>query len=308
MKIEYLYEFLDLVETMNYSLSASRLYISQPTLSRHIKAMEKELGFPLFNTTSHGISLTRTGELAVHSFRKIVREYDRYLAQCENMSMQVTGTLRIGFLYYSMDDFFSPFLEKMEEKYPHVKFVISNYQPQALYDDLQNGKIDVGSLVFYDIKQHKDLRLQQISTQGTLAIMRNDHVLSSAETVTLEELAFSKLIFLKNDPYSNEITGELLSMKTIHFPDVIYSDNIETVPQTVRRTGGIHLTGESCKKQNASGICYKDVAGPGTRSSFCLAALPTNDNPLINILFREAEEFYKAAALFHALEIPHTLY
>ena len=144
------------------------------------------------------------------------------------------------------------------------------------------------------------------TVRHTGAVFFDDRMLY--ETVTLEELAFSKLISLKNDPYSNEITGELLSMKKIHFPDVIYSDNIETVPQTVRRTGGIHLTGESCKKQNASGICYKDVAGPGTRSSFCLAALPTNDNPLINILFREAEEFYKAAALFHTLEIPHTLY
>ena len=56
-------------------------------------------------------------------------------------------------------------------------------------------------------KQHKDLRLQQISTQGTLAIMRNDHVLSSAKTITMEELAFSKLIYLKNDPYSMRSQG-----------------------------------------------------------------------------------------------------
>ena len=61
MKIEYLYEFLDLVETMNYSLSASRLYISQPTLSRHIQAMEKELGFPLFHTSSHAYRCTADG-------------------------------------------------------------------------------------------------------------------------------------------------------------------------------------------------------------------------------------------------------
>lgn len=293
MKIEYLKEYLDLAETMNYSLSAGRLYISQPTLSRHIQTMEKELGFSLVETSSHGITLTKTGELAIPAFRKIVQEYDQYLERCKNLTQQLTGTLRIGILYYAMDEFFSEFLELMREKYPNINLVVNNYQPQPLYDDLWSGKVDVASLTFYDLSRHKDLRLQKIGTQGTLAMMRNDHVLCDTDTVTLEELSFSDLISLKNDAHSNEITGELLARKKIHFPNILYTDNIETVPMAIRKTGGIHLTGESCKKQNANGICYKDVIGPGTRFIFCLASLPSNDNALIDVLYEEARAWFR---------------
>lgn len=293
MKIEYIREFLSLVETMNFSITARTVFISQPTLSRHIQAMEKELGTALFNTTSHGISLTKQGEMAIAHFRKIVREYDRFLERCDNLFTQVSGTLRIGILYYSMDEFFSEFLEQLKEKYPNVNFLVSNYQPQPLYDDLWSGKIDVASLIFFDLQKHNDLRLQKIGTQGVVAILNKDHPLSSESDINLKDLLDLDLISLKNDLHSNEITEELFTIQKVRFNTIRYTDNIETVPAAIRKSGGVHITGESCKKQNASGVVYKDISGANSRGSFCLAALPDNDNPLIDLLLEEAKEFYK---------------
>lgn len=292
MKIEFIREFLHLTETLNFSLSASQLFISQPTLSRHIQILEKEIGHSLVYTSSHGVFLTKYGELAIPHFHRILSEYAQYLTQCENLSKQVSGTLRIGILYYSMDDYFSSFLEHLNEKFPSIEFSVSNYQPQPLYEDLLHGKVDVASLTFFDMKRHTDLKLQKIGTQGTIIMMHKDHSLAEAEKVTLDDLTGSALISLKNDLHSNEVVSELLDIKGIHFPHTLYTDNIETVPIMIRKNGGVHLTGESCRKQNASGICYKDLYGSDTRSDFCLASLPGNNNPLIDLLYSEAREFF----------------
>ena len=52
MDISYMNEFVVLAEVKKYSAAARRLHISQPTLSRHIQAMEAELGFALFDRTT----------------------------------------------------------------------------------------------------------------------------------------------------------------------------------------------------------------------------------------------------------------
>ena len=49
MKTEHMREFLELAETKNYSSAAKNLFISQPTLSRRIQAIEEELGYNNLN-------------------------------------------------------------------------------------------------------------------------------------------------------------------------------------------------------------------------------------------------------------------
>lgn len=63
MELSYIKEFIVLAEYKNFSKAAEELYISQPTLSKHIQAMERELGGKLFNRSTHGVSLTEFGEL-----------------------------------------------------------------------------------------------------------------------------------------------------------------------------------------------------------------------------------------------------
>ena len=58
MNTERLYEFLVLSHVLNYTRAAKALYISQPILTRHIQALEAELGMPLFRRTTHGVTLT----------------------------------------------------------------------------------------------------------------------------------------------------------------------------------------------------------------------------------------------------------
>lgn len=73
MDLEYLKEFVVLERIRNYTLAAEELYMTETTLSRHIKALEKELTKPLFLRTTRRIELTEFGQKFLMYAMKIVQ-------------------------------------------------------------------------------------------------------------------------------------------------------------------------------------------------------------------------------------------
>ena len=73
MNIDYLKEFVVLADTGNFSRAADALFLSQSSLSKHIKAMEQELAIPLFRRTTRRLELTEDGMSFLTYARQISR-------------------------------------------------------------------------------------------------------------------------------------------------------------------------------------------------------------------------------------------
>ncbi len=78
MELNYLREFLVLVQRKNYHAAAEELHISQPSLTNHIKALEKELGVVLLNRNTRNVELTRYGSV----FLTYAETYDNLYQDC----------------------------------------------------------------------------------------------------------------------------------------------------------------------------------------------------------------------------------
>ena len=292
MRTEYMKEFLELADAMNYSAAAKKLFISQPALSRHIKAMEKELGFRLVETSSHGIEFTQPGKSAVKTFRRILREYDSFLSRNAYFSSQVTGKLSIGILYYLLDDWFACYLDFFRKKYPYVRLsCFTNYQPQTLKEDLLRGRIQLGSYFSYKGRLPDGMKFQKLGTTHMVAMMREDHPMARKNAVTVEELSDIILVRLGNDDFSEELTQEMLQELHVTFRRTTETDNIEMVPFAIRSTGGIHITGESCRRQQAPSIVYKPIIGKDTIYDVGLASM-VEDNLLVTLFMEEAKQYF----------------
>ena len=98
MNLAMLRELVDLAYTLNFSETASRLYISQPTLSKHISAIENELGVQLFIRTKQHVRITEAGTRFCEKMRRMVALYDEAAYELRNTLEHMEGTLRVGFL------------------------------------------------------------------------------------------------------------------------------------------------------------------------------------------------------------------
>ena len=289
MELQYLREFLEVAKTKNISQAARNIFVTQSTLTRHIQALEREAGLPLIHSTSHGITLTPVGEEAKEVFRTILAEYDAWQARSIR---KLTGTLTFGVMYYLLDVHFSEFLEYFQEKYPGVQLICrTNYQPQALLDDLQAGQLDVASGLCYREHVPAGMRFQSIGHTGLIAMMCQSDPLAKSNTITASDLNGRLRIDLAHDAYSNHLTEHFLRESGVIPGPVIYADNIETVPAKLRTGGGIHITGENCRKQGAERIAYRSIQGSHALYHIGILAR-TEANPLVELFWKEIQKFY----------------
>ena len=76
MSLTHIQSFVAVAEEGHVGRAARRLHLTQPPLSRHILALEDELGTRLFERTPRGMRLLPAGEVFLHHARRILAEVD----------------------------------------------------------------------------------------------------------------------------------------------------------------------------------------------------------------------------------------
>lgn len=99
MQIQQLRYFLEIEKTLNITVAAKNLIISQPSLSQQIINLERELGVPLLIRHARSVELTDAGEkFALHA-RRILGDIGQLSELMQRHSLLQEGTLRVGMLW-----------------------------------------------------------------------------------------------------------------------------------------------------------------------------------------------------------------
>src|SRR3954451_10068472 len=97
MELRQLNYLVAIAEEGNLGRAAARLYVSQPALSYALRKLEAELGVPLFERHSGGVTQTPAGRDVVAEARRTVRQAARVLAAAERHRRQERAAVRVGF-------------------------------------------------------------------------------------------------------------------------------------------------------------------------------------------------------------------
>lgn len=112
--------FVSLARTCNFTKTAKEFYMSQPTVSNHMKTLERSLGVRLFDRDSHKVSLTQEGQELVDYANNILTLKREAEVRLLNISKGRRGYIRIALLS-SMMAFFSECLSVFSKEYPEVQ-------------------------------------------------------------------------------------------------------------------------------------------------------------------------------------------
>lgn len=136
-----MYYLTEAAKDMHFTKTAERLYISQQTLSNHIKSLEQHFGVALFNRKP-GISLTCAGEHVLEFARNFIKESTNLQHTLYDIGNQEAGLLRIGASTPRANSFLPQILPEFSRRYPKVEIRLTDSISSKLEQMLEIGDLD----------------------------------------------------------------------------------------------------------------------------------------------------------------------
>lgn len=99
MELEHILEFAVLSDCLNYHRAADELFISQSSLSKHIKTLERDLGVPLFERNVSGVLLTDFGRIFAPYAKQMARLESAYREEILHKLNSLDGSVNLGTEY-----------------------------------------------------------------------------------------------------------------------------------------------------------------------------------------------------------------
>lgn len=153
MDTRYLEYILVLAETGNMTRAASKLFISQPTLSQFLAKQEQEIGTPLFLRTGGVYTLTPVGELYADYARKVLSLTDILNKDIQRIS--TASRLSIGTSASRALEMLTSILGDFRKYYPNVQLVLSDNNLNAMRNSISKGDVDIAFVTANSLEPYK---------------------------------------------------------------------------------------------------------------------------------------------------------
>lgn len=240
MEINYINEFITLVEIGNYMEAADALYLSQSTLSRHIQSIENDLGVQLFTRTTRKVELNDFGRTFLPYARKIQTlktDYTKALySQLKNQNSNITiGTIPTMAQYHITD-----ILSRFQTEYSDFNLNIIDADSSELEKMLREGACDFAFIRTHE-KSSSEFEKLPFFIDHMVAIFPARHPLASAESVSLDQLKTESFLFLSKGSMMHTLA--MSACKAAGFtPQIAFTGHrAENIVDLVGRGMGIGL-------------------------------------------------------------------
>jgi LysR family nitrogen assimilation transcriptional regulator len=228
--------FLRVSELGSINKSAVDLRLSQPALSRHIAALEHEMGTQLFARTQQGVTLTDEGKLLADRARPLLRQFAILKEQVGDLA---AGQVAIGIPPSWQQVVTAPLVDRMSTESPGVKLRVHEGVSHILRDTMFAGLLDLTIMPFATIPAagHHQTALVR---EPLVLVGDGSAGLSSESAVPVSRLDGAKLVLPGRPNIIRALVENTLVRKGMTFKAVVETDTLSLCMDLARR--GIGLT------------------------------------------------------------------
>lgn len=226
MELQHLQEFITLAQTQNFLEAADILYMSQSTLSRHIKSLEDELGVPLFRRTTRQVYLTKYGQMFLPYAHRISAQFEQFTDELTAFREQKDVCLRIGTIPAMNMYGISSILASFKTNYSQYTMnIISSHTIHSnLLDMLRRGICELAFVREDSLISNDDIKRIPLISEHIVAVVPASHPFSSLDAVPLSALKHESIVtFAKNTSIYDCIHGACT--KAGFEPNVVMTDH-----------------------------------------------------------------------------------
>ncbi|AHH96557.1 LysR family transcriptional regulator [Kutzneria albida] len=147
MTLQQLLYFLAVADTRHFTRAAELVHVAQPSLSKQIRVLERELGAELFTRARGNIALSPAGEALLPVARRIMSDVDTARLEVQELAGLRRGRVRVGAPPSLCGSVFADVLARFHRRYPGIQLLVTEGGSRDLVRELVRGALDLALVI-----------------------------------------------------------------------------------------------------------------------------------------------------------------
>jgi DNA-binding transcriptional LysR family regulator len=265
--------FMAVAERLHFGRAAESLHISQPPLSRAIRALERRLGVALFARSRRRVELTTEGARFLDEARRITVQLERSVLELRGIASGEQGRLRIGFVSLADYGILPGLLKGFKTARPGVRLALREMLSPEQAAALGKRELDFG-LLLPPVDGQADLDHLVVQRERFVAALPSRHRLAREPgRLMVGELAGEPFVMVPREiaPGLYDIVRGLAARAGIPLNVAQEAIQMQTVVSLVSSGLGVAIVPASVSNLGRRGVAYRELADRHPRLDLWLA-------------------------------------
>jgi DNA-binding transcriptional LysR family regulator len=239
MEVRQLQIFRTLAEELNFTRTAEKVHTVQSNVTAQIRALEDELGVPLFDRLGRRVTLTDAGR----RFQPFAEKALTAMEQGQRViqaGAEPSGPLRVGSPESILTYRLPPILRTFRQRFPHVELSFLPHLNQTLLGEIESGRVDM-VVCMTDPMSNPVLVSAQLPEEKILLLGHPSHPLTRKAAVQPSDLAGQTLLLTESGcGYRNKL-DRILTLQNVRPGNITEFSSVEALKQCIAAAMGLGL-------------------------------------------------------------------
>jgi len=262
--------FVAVARTLHFGRAAEQLGMTQPPLSQSIKALEREIGAPLFVRTRRSVALTALGEQWLGPVRAALEATDALTGLAQRILKGDAGQLAVSFVSTADYSILPQLVQQFRETYPGVELHLTEATSDVQIAALQTGTGNVGIIIPQsDLAVPKGLSYRRLVSEALIAAvpdswLHDGRIAAEDGHITSGELTASSLVV-----FPRRVAPSFYDLVMDYYtacggdPHIVqHAIQMQTIISLVSAGMGVALVPESMRCLARAGVTYLNLDRP----------------------------------------------
>lgn len=237
-QLEY---FVAVAETLNFTKTAEKFYISQTAITQQIKSLENQIGVQLFTRTKRHVELTPAGAIYLNEAKSILDRSKKAKEKALLASKGFSGSLNIGFMKGCEQIGLADLITHFNEIYPDITLNFKSSNFSALLESLYDYSNDVIFNLRPQTTPNKEIIFKSFKSIPLYVLVHLQHPFAYKSEIVRQELQDETFIIIKTA--KTEIINGFLSAGFVP-KNIRYAEDIESLLLMVSANLGVAILPE----------------------------------------------------------------
>ncbi|MBX9975021.1 LysR family transcriptional regulator [Cytobacillus firmus] len=250
MYYDALKTFVTLAEVKNFTKTAELLLMSQPSVSLHIKNLEKEFQTKLFQRSPKYLKITPSGEILYDRAKQMITIYEQTRQEILEQQNTIKGDLKIAASFTIGEYILPPLLLDLQNQYPELNLQVTIANTEEVVQSTRSHHVDIG--LIEGQTNERELIVTPFLEDELFIVTSNQHPLVQKEEATIADLQDQAWIMRENGSGTREYFNHVVRSNGLKVKSLLTISSNQGIKETLINGLGISILSGSVVERDVN--------------------------------------------------------